>query len=172
MVRQMVRKIVSIVVFLLICSQGYNQVLFDIDQLKLSNYNLGEKYCDFNEDHWTGPTISINGTITNCSSNPISFNSIRDSVILMFNYEKEEYKTSATIYFLDEDNFVSLKPGGILKIAFSSHLFLGIGISKHPSSDFRDILLQALPTLEVQYYIRELERYNTTSKINHIELVQ
>lgn len=170
--RQMVRQIVSIVVFVFVCSLGYSQIQFEIDELKLSNYNLGEKYSEYHEDHWTGPTIAIKGTITNCSTISINLSSIRDSIILIFNCAKKEYSTSAIVYFLDEDHSVSLKPGTELKIAFSSHLFLGTGISKHPSSDFRDILLQVLPTLEVQYYIRELERYITTSTINHVQLIQ
>ena len=170
--KQIVKHIISLGLLILSCTLASAQISLEIDELRISKYNLSKDYNEFSEDHWTGPTINFEGSLTNASESPIILDAIRDSIILSFNFKNNRYRTYEVSFFLGDDLSRPLDPGEVLPIWFASHIFLGTGIAKNPAADFREILMQVLPTLKVQYYIKAEDQYISNSKVPHVELFQ
>jgi len=170
--KQIFKQLVSSMTLVLICAIASAQIYFEIDELIISNFNLGENYSEFIEDHGDGPTLALYGTLTNVSENPHVLNSNMDEIVLKFKYNDEEYRTDEVVYFPGIGNILTLEPGKKLKVFSSSHIFLGTDLSTHPASDFRELLMRILPTLEIQYITDDLGLSITSTKINDVQLVQ
>ncbi len=163
--------LITVILFIISYSSGYSQIILEIHELYISNYNLGKNYKPLEEDHWGGPKVGANCILKNMSCDPVQFNPSIDSVELNFRLASKEYSEILTVYFNGGNNNISLKKGESQLFGFSTEILLGTDIYKQDSTDYRDILLQIIPTLKIRYKLNEKEKEIVSNGINSVRLI-
>jgi hypothetical protein len=162
--------IISFSLLILFKYSAEAQVSGVIENLKISYYNLEQKYNDFNEDHWSGPEVSIDCAIINFSKKDVLLHPSKDSIFIVFNYQGKDYNDLVISFFQEKDK-LTLKPGESVEFNVSSRILLGTDLYQKPDYDYRDVLLQIIPTLKVCYIIAGSGERILSKGINRVSLI-
>lgn len=146
------RKLIFIFYLLFILDLFAIGQTLEIKTIKLSQYNLGADYEPYYEDHWGGPSIELTFLLINNSPDEIFLAVDHDSVELSFRHDYKEYVESLVARFPFSDRNTKLQTNDTITIQIRSRILLGTGLFRKPGEDYRNTLLQVLPTLSVRYY--------------------
>ena len=148
----------------IVLAQGIELEITQLQIFELKKVESNEISSHDNE----GPYLVFKCVIQNNSNEPISFNPSKAKFLLKYTYDSEVYlKKMFPLAFMD-NSLVVLAPKEKVDFEISDKIFLGTPVFSVDKNDYKEDLLQILPTMEVIY--REKDIYLRTCKALDVSL--
>ncbi len=145
------KKILTLVLFLLVCYKISAQLSFNIYNLNLSNVIIELKENIIDEDLENGPYIGFECIIENFSDSIIIIYPSNSKTNIIFRFRGKEYITEVvSLPFVDKD-ILEIMPKQKVKMTFGTYILLGTTILNNKQEDYTKEMLEILPTLKVNY---------------------
>lgn len=127
------------------------QLIFNIEELSLSNYNINLDSNIIDEDLENGPYVSFKCLFINNTKDSVVLHPTKSKTKIIFRYNKSDYALEVTpLPFIDYKKLV-IPPGDKIGLSFGSYLLLGTNIYNYKQGNYAEEMLTILPTLRIVY---------------------
>lgn len=127
------------------------QLIFKIEELSLSNYNINLDSNIIDEDLENGPYVYFKCLIINNTNDSVVLQPTKSNSRVVFRYNKSDYALEvAPLPFIDNKKLV-IPPKDKIDFSFGSYLLLGTNIFNYKQGNYTEEMLTILPTLRIVY---------------------
>ena len=146
------------------------QLIFQIDEVWLSYYNIIFDSDVIDEDLGKGPYVYVQCLIINNSDTVIILNPSKSNIKIAFRYNKSDYEFEVYSLSFKDNKELILSPKDSINFSFGSYLLLGTDIFNYKEGNYTKQMLSILPTLKVRYKDDKIEM--KTSGIKNVVIKQ
>ncbi len=159
-----------LIIFCMMFQKAEAQLIFKIEEIRLSNYNINLDINVIDEDLENGPFIFVQCLIVNNTNASIVLKPSESKSKIVFRYNKSDYELEVDpLPFIDNKKLV-ISPKDTIDLSFGSYLLLGTDIFNSNKSDYTKEMLSILPTLKVAYHDEKIKMY--TDEIKNVIIKQ
>jgi hypothetical protein len=127
------------------------QLIFKIEELSLSNYNINLDSNIIDEDLENGPYVYFKCLIINNTNDSVVLQPTKSNSTVVFRYNKSDYAFEvAPLPFIDNKK-LTIPPKDKIDFSFGSYLLLGTNIFNYKQGNYTEEMLTILPTLRIVY---------------------
>lgn len=127
------------------------QLVFQIEEISLSYYDITLNDNVINEDLEQGPYVFIKCMVINNLDTPVVLEPAKSTIKITFRYNRLDYKVDAFSLSFQGIKELTISPKDTLDFSLGKYLLLGTTIFKYNQSDYTEEMLSILPTLKVVY---------------------
>jgi hypothetical protein len=146
------------------------QLIFKIEEIWLSYYNINFDSNIIDEDLGKGPYIYVQCLIVNNTDTSIVLKPSKSKSKIVFRYNKSDYELEVYPLPFSDYKEIILTPNDSIDLSFGSYLLLGTNVFNYKQSDYTKEMLSILPTLKVAYQDEKINIY--TSEIKNVIIKQ
>ena len=127
------------------------QLIFNIEELILSNYNINLDRNIIDEDLENGPYVYFKCQIINNTNDSVVLHPVNSNSKIVFRYNKSNFALDvAPLPFIDNKK-LAIPPRDNVNFSFGSYLLLGTNILKYKQGNYTEEMITILPTLRIVY---------------------
>lgn len=159
-----------LIIFCVMFQEADAQLVFKIEEIRLSNYNISLDSNVIDEDLENGPFVYVQCLIVNNTDTSIVLKPSESKSKIVFRYNKSDYELEVDpLPFIDNKKLV-ISPKDTIDLSFGSYLLLGTDIFNYKQCDYTKEMLSILPTLKVAYQDEKIKMY--TDEIKNVIIKQ
>jgi hypothetical protein len=141
----------TLIVLGVIFQSTKGQLIFKIEELSLSNYNVNHDSNIIDEDLENGPYVFFKCIIFNNTNDSVVLKPTNSHNKVVFRYNNSTYALEVVpLPFIDCKKLV-IPPKAKFDFSFGSYLLLGTNIFNCKQSNYTEEMLAILPTLKIIY---------------------
>ncbi|MEX1014614.1 MAG: hypothetical protein WDZ80_05645 [Candidatus Paceibacterota bacterium] len=142
------RSIFVLSALLIIISECNAQLKLEIRELYITSISDSSH---FSFEAFEGPNISARCDLVNNSNESLLILPLSDSIILSYYIKGIEYERVERPYNFPDRQSLIIEPFDTLSFSFSDNIFLGTKYISEIDHDYSMLLIEALPSMQIQY---------------------
>jgi len=147
--------IITLLIVLTCSIKTYSQVVLTIQKINISGVYVNIKPNEIVEGEEDGPYVHLFFSISNGSDKTVKILPKLSKMYLNFQMKDQSYSKSLFPLFQDKDS-IMLKPHEQYTESVGDNIFLGTKILKDKKKDYCRELIEAIPTIKVEYISKDM----------------